>query len=37
MAAVTNKRPPFDKVIVDLANYAHGYKPKSKLAFEPRG
>jgi hypothetical protein len=34
MAAVTNKRPPFDKVIVDLANYAHGYKPKSKLAFE---
>ena len=34
MAAVTNKRPPFDKVIVDLANYAHGYKPTGKLAFE---
>jgi len=32
--AVTNKRPPFDKVIVDLANYAHDYQPKSKLAFE---
>ena len=34
MAAVTNKRPSFDKVIVDLASYAHGYKPTSKLAFE---
>ena len=32
--AVTNRRPQFDKVIVDLADYAHGYKPNSKLAFE---
>ncbi len=34
MAAVTNQRPPFDKVIVDLAHYAHDYKPAGKLAFE---
>ena len=34
MAAVTNQRPPFDKVLVDLANYAHAYHPTSKLAFE---
>lgn len=34
MAAATNRRPPFDKVIVDLARYAHDYKPAGKLAFE---
>ncbi len=33
-AVVTNRRPQFDKVIVDLANYAYNYKPTSKLAFE---
>ncbi len=34
MTAVTNKRPQPDRVIVDLANYAYGYKPASKLAYE---
>ncbi|MCW5575136.1 MAG: MmgE/PrpD family protein, partial [Burkholderiales bacterium] len=34
MAIVDNKRPRPDKVIVDLAKYAYGYKPKSRLAYE---
>ena len=33
-AAITNRRPDPDQVIVDLADYAHGYRPTSKLAFE---
>ena len=34
MSAVDNKRPQPDKVITDLAKYAWGYKPASKLAYE---
>ena len=34
VAAITNRRPDPDKVIVDLADYVHGYRPTSKLAFE---
>ncbi len=34
MAAVDNKRPQFDRVIVDLAKYAHAYQPTGKLAYE---
>ena len=33
-AAVTNRRPRPDKVIVDLADYVHRYRPTSRLAFE---
>jgi 2-methylcitrate dehydratase len=34
MAVVDNKRPQPDRVIVDLAKYAYGYKPSSQLAYE---
>lgn len=33
-SAVTNKRPPFDKVIADIAAYADSYTVKSPLALE---
>jgi 2-methylcitrate dehydratase len=29
-----NTRPAFDKVLMDVANYAHGYTPESQLAYE---
>jgi aconitate hydratase 2/2-methylisocitrate dehydratase/2-methylcitrate dehydratase len=29
-----NARPDFDKVILELANYAHSYEPKSQLAID---
>jgi 2-methylcitrate dehydratase len=29
-----NTRPAFDKVLMDVANYAHGYAPESQLAYE---
>jgi 2-methylcitrate dehydratase len=33
-SALANKRPPFDKVIADIAEYADAYKVKSPLALE---
>ncbi len=29
-----NTRPDFDKVLLDLAEYAHGYEPESQLAYD---
>jgi 2-methylcitrate dehydratase len=31
---ISNERPPFDKVIADIADYALGYEIKSDLAYE---